>query len=106
MMEANELPETLNRQTHFRAADPGAEEMALVFDASDAGDADDRDHQQRHAPWEAIGRLEFTALCAFIIMSAFVIAKMAWRDWFHIWEPCTENTIIAKHEFCFNITGR
>lgn len=53
---------------------------------------------------DAIGRVEFVTLCLFVVLSALVIAKMALRDWFHDWEPCTASTIISKHEFCMNIT--
>ena len=85
-------------RSFFRSRDSSTTEL-LELDALEAGS------ESGELPAvDAIGLIECIVLCVFVVLAALVIAKMAIRDWFHIWEPCTPSTIISKHEFCMNIT--
>mmetsp|Transcript_14437 Transcript_14437/g.33017 ORF Transcript_14437/g.33017 Transcript_14437/m.33017 type:complete len:94 (+) Transcript_14437:123-404(+) len=81
-----------------RSRDPSTTNL-LELDALEAGS-----ESEELPVVDAIGKLECIVLCLFVVLSALVIAKMAIRDWFHLWEPCTPSTIISKHEFCMNVT--
>ncbi|KAL1530539.1 hypothetical protein AB1Y20_001440 [Prymnesium parvum] len=45
------------------------------------------------------------AVTLLLVMSVAVICIMAVRDARHEWEECDENTKMAKHFYCFNLSA-
>jgi len=107
--EKIDLRTSFGRRTHAMTSRDEVElellEGTSRRDSSAASERPGRDDPPVLDASVAFGPFEQFMLAVILIGIVIVMTKMAIRDYHHQWKNCDPDTVLSKHEYCFNVTN-